>query len=196
MDTTAHRPAGARYRFTLDQYLRMAELGFYEGKRVEFIGGDVIAKAALSNERYAKIDEIRDVLTGVFGRAFWVRAQATLDLSPHGSPDPDIAVVAGGRTPLRKENPTSAVLIVDVSDSRLAYDRTTKASLYAAAGVPEYWMVNVPDRVLEVRRDPRPDATAEFGAAYGSLATLAPGAAVAPLARPDAAVPVERLFVA
>lgn len=184
-----------RLRFTAEQFMRMADEGYFDGKRVELIAGEVLVMPAQGNKHFATIDEVREVLAGVFGDGFWVRAQATLDLSPHGVPDPDIAVVKGTRKPARDDNPTAAELVVEVSDSRLAYDRTTKASLYAAAGVPEYWVVNVPDRVLEVRRDPRPDAAAEFGAAYGSLATLAPGAAVAPLARPDAAIPVERLFV-
>jgi Uma2 family endonuclease len=191
-------PRDYRMRFTGEQFLRMAADGYFDGKRVELIAGEILEMPARGNKHYATISRVFRTLDALFpsGSGYWTRCQATLDLSPRGTPDPDVAVVPGDETRPGEKNPTEAVLIVEVSDSRLAYDRTTKAGLYAAAGVPEYWIVNVPDRVLEVRRDPRPDAAAEFGAGYGSLATLAPGATVAPLARPDAPVPVERLFVA
>lgn len=187
--------SATRFRFTTQQFWEMAGRGFFDGRRVEFIGGEVIEMAAQSNEHFGTIEEVRDVLAGVFGPHFWVRMRGTLNLAPLGVPGPDVAVVAGSRDSFRgKGNPTTAVLIVEVGDARLAYDRSTKASLYAAAGIPEYWVVNIPDRQLEVRRSPQPDATQEFGCGYGSLATLRPGDAATPLAAPSGVVPVDRLF--
>lgn len=182
-------------RYTTDQYWRMHDLGFFDGIRHEFIGGEVIEMPAQGNEHYGTIEEVRDVMIALFGPGYWVRMQGTLDLSPHSLPDPDIAVVAGPPDRKAKANPTTALLVIEVGHSTLWRDRTLKASLYAAAGIADYWIVNIPDRQLEVRRDPQPDATQEFGYGYGTLTTLKPGATVAPLARPGAVVAVDRLFV-
>jgi Uma2 family endonuclease len=186
----APRPA----RFTRDQYLRMTDLGFFEGKRVQLIGGEIIEMPAQGNKHFATIDRFRRILEPVFGSGFWVRAQGTLDLDPQGVPDPDIAVFEGDPDHPTPDNPTTAVLVVEVSDSRLAFDRTTKASMYAAAGIADYWIVNVPDRQLEIRRNPQPDATQEFGHGYAPLTTLKLGDTAIPLAAPTGFVPVDRLF--
>ena len=183
-----------RPRFTRQQYLRMCETGVFEGKRVQLVGGEIIEMPAQGNKHYATIERVRDLLVSIFGVGYWVRMQGTLDLDPQGVPDPDIAVVIGDRDSPADENPTTAVLIVEVSDSRLTFDRTTKAGMYAAAGITDYWIVNVPDRQLEIRRDPRPDSAAEFGHGYGSLTTLKPGDTATPLAAPNGVVPVDRLF--
>ncbi|MBX9585366.1 MAG: Uma2 family endonuclease [Gemmataceae bacterium] len=183
------------YRYTTPQYRQMHDLGFFDGVRHEFIGGEVIEMPSQSNEHYGTIEEVRDVMIALFGPNYWVRMQATLDLSPHSLPDPDIAVVAGPPARKAKTNPTTALLVIEVSDSRLWYDRSTKASLYAAAGIADYWIVNVPGRQIEIRRDPQPDATQEFGHGYATLTTLKQGATASPLALPGAAVPVDRLFV-
>ena len=112
----------------------------------------------------------------------------------NGVPDPDIAVVRGDPDNPADDNPTSALLVVEVSDSMLSYDRNAKASMYAAAGIADYWIVNIPDRQLEIRRNPQPDSTAEFGHSYGSLTTLKPGDTATPLAAASGVVPVDRLF--
>jgi Uma2 family endonuclease len=172
----------------------MSEIGVLEGRRVQLIGGEIIEMPAQGNKHLGTIDEVRDALQAIFGNGFWVRCQGTLDLSPHGVPDPDIAVVAGDRRTFGEQLPTNALLVVEVSDSRLSYDRTVKASLYAAAGIQDYWIVNVPDRQLEIRRNPQPDSTQEFDFGYASLTTLKPGDTATPLAMPSGVVPVDRLF--
>jgi Uma2 family endonuclease len=74
------------------------------------------------------------------------------------------------------------VLVVEVAESSLPFDRLRKGSLYARAGVPDYWIVNLVDRVLEIHRDPAPEPSAPWGWAYRSVATLAPPASAAPTA--------------
>jgi Uma2 family endonuclease len=187
-------PKGGSYHFSPDQFFKMTEIGIFEGKRVELIGGKLREIPALSNHHAATIDELRTLLDVAYGEGYWVRAQATLNLAPHGVPDPDIAVVRGSRRNPTSETPSGALIVVEVSDSTLTYDRTVKASLYAASGVAEYWIVNIPGRQLEIRRDIQPDATQEFGSAYGTLTTLRPGATARPLSAPQGAIPVDRLF--
>ena len=183
-----------RPRITRDQYVRMCDTGIFNGMRVELIGGEVVEMPAQGNKHGATIHRVQRVLEGVFGPGFWVRNQLTLDLSPHGIPDPDIAVVRGDPDQPSDDNPTSALLVAEVSDSMRSYDRNAKASLYAAAGIADYWIVNIPDRQLEIRRNPQPDSAAEFGHAYGSLTTLKPGDTATPLAAANGVVPVDRLF--
>jgi Uma2 family endonuclease len=172
----------------------MSELGYFEGKRVQLIGGEVIEMPAQGNKLGATIHRIQRLLEGVFGPGFWVRNQLTLDLDPHGIPDPDIAVVRGDTDQPGDDDPTTALLVVQVSDSMLSYDQNAKASMYAAAGIADYWIVNIPDRQLESRRNPQPDSSAGFGHSYGSLTTLKPGSTATPLAAPNGVVPVDRLF--
>jgi Uma2 family endonuclease len=87
------------------------------------------------------------------------------------------------------------VLIVEVSDTTLSYDRRRKGSLYARAGVADYWIVNLVHRRVEVYRAPVPDANRPYGHRYSSRADLTPPAAIAPLALPQAAVAVADLLL-
>ena len=108
---------------------------------------------------------------------------------------PDIAVVPGSHLNPTPANPTSALLVVEVSETTLSYDRNTKGSLYAAAGITDYWIVNVVGRQVEVYRDPVPDPTTLFGFRYQSRTILDPGDVVSPLALPGASVAVDDMIL-
>ncbi len=94
----------------------------------------------------------------------------------------------------RARSPRAALLVVEVSDSSLNFDRNRKGSLYAAAGVADYWIVNLVQRQLEVHRVPTADAAQPFGFGYSSRTILDPGDAIAPLAAPKARVAVADLL--
>ncbi|HVS39224.1 MAG TPA: Uma2 family endonuclease [Gemmataceae bacterium] len=181
-------------RWTRDEYFRLCEAGYFSDRRVELIGGDIIEMPAQYDLHLAGIDLTANALQAAVGSGFWVRRQGTLDLSPHGVPDPDVAVVPGGPSGARRTVPTSALLVVEVSDSSLIFDRTRKGSLYAAAGLADYWIVNLVQRQLEVCRNPAADAAQPFGFAYASRTILDPGDAAAPLAAPNAQVAVADLL--
>jgi Uma2 family endonuclease len=187
-----------RRPFTKDEYYRMSELGFFNGQRVQLIGGEIVQMAAQSNLHQLGIGLVYDALVAAFGPNFWVRSQGSLDLSPLSVPDPDLAVVPGSKRSYigNNTNPTKAVLIVEVCVTTLSDDRNRKASLYAAAGIADYWILNVDDRQLEIRRDPKPDATQEFGHGYSTLTTLAAGDFATPLAAPAARIAVADLLPA
>lgn len=91
-------------------------------------------------------------------------------------------------------HPSRSALVVEVSESTLALDRGHKGSLYARAGIADYWIVNLADQTLEVSRDPIPDPAAAFGWRYRSVDVLRHGAAVSPLALPGAHIPVSDLL--
>lgn len=191
MDLSEPRP----FRWTRDDYIRLCEAEWFQGRRVQLIGGEIIEMPSQYDPHLAAIDLTRDALLLAFGQGYWVRAQGTLDLSPLGMPDPDVAVVPGSpRGAQPRHIPPSALLVVEVSESTLAYDRNAKAGLYAASGIADYWIVNLVQRQLEVYRDPVADPSQPFGFRYGSRTILDPTDTVTPLAAPGASMAVADLL--
>ena len=123
-----------------------------------------------------------------------VRPQLPLALSEFDMPFPDIAVVLGSPRDYLAQHPTIALLVVEVSEASLKTDREVKGSLYASAGIPEYWIVNLREPVLEVYREPAADARAVYGAAYRWRQVYAASEPVSPLCAPDAMLAVEKLL--
>src|SRR5262249_51704654 len=109
-------------------------------------------------------------------------------------PEPDVAVVPGSRRDHTISHPSHPVLIVEVAESSLVFDRAEKGSLYARAGIADFWILNLPDQVLEVYRDPAAAPHAQYGHRYGATITLGPRDAVTPLAAPTAAIAVADLL--
>lgn len=183
------------HEFSRDEFYKMAELGWFEDRAVELLEGQVIEMPPQSNEHALAIKLGEDALNLAFGLLFWVRVQMPLDLTPRSTPNPDLAVIAGApRTHRGRNNPTSALLVGEVSDSTLAQDRTYKSSLYAVAGIQEYWIINLVDRQLEIRRNIQPDPSAYYGVDYADVTILLPGGFASPLAAPTARVAVADLL--
>jgi Uma2 family endonuclease len=178
------------YRWTREEFLQMIDLGWFHDKRVELIDGQVIEMASQFDLHLASVTATADALRLAFGSGYWVRVQGSLDLSPHGIPDPDLAVTPGSYRGAGKTIATSALLVVEVSESTLPYDRGGKANLYAAGGIADYWIVNLVQRQLEVYRDPVADSTQLFGFRYNSRTILDPPDKVSPLAAPHASITV------
>ena len=116
-------------------------------------------------------------------------------LDEESEPEPDVVVAPGTFRDYRHAHPSRPALLVEVADTSLESDRDYKGSLYARARVPEYWIVNLVDSVLEVYREPVADPAAPYGWRYGSTATRRPGDAVAPLGRPPTAIRVSDLLL-
>jgi len=131
------------------------------------------------------------VKVGFTGR---LRSQGPLGLDDESEPEPDVAVVPGSPEDYRDAHPSRPVLTVEVAESSLVPDRERKGSLYARAGLPDYWLLNLVDSVLEVYRDPVADPAALFGWRYGRCEILDASAAVNPLAAPGAIVRVADLL--
>src|SRR5262245_12061463 len=117
-----------RRRWTRKEFYRLLDLGFFYDQRVELIGGEIIVMPSQKNFHALGIGLTEDALVAAFGSGFWVRVQASLDLSPSSVPDPDLAVVPGSKRSRKgdKDNPTTALLIVEVSDTTLRLDRRRK----------------------------------------------------------------------
>jgi len=168
------------------EYDRLIEAGFFQpGDPVELVGGQLIVAEQQGSRHFAAIQAAEEALRTAFGPAWQVRGQGPLALDEESEPEPDVAVVAGSFRDYVGEHPSRPVLIVEVSESSLALDREHKGSLYARAGLADYWIVNLVDRVLEVHREPGRDPAAAFGWRYRSVEVLGPEASVTPLALPS-----------
>ncbi len=179
------------FRMSRKQYYQLGELGFFQNRRVELIRGEVLLMSPMNEPHYSGIALTADRLREVFGSGYYVRTQAPLDLGAYLDPEPDVAIVLG--TPRDySSTPTTALLIVEVADTTLFYDTTTKAGLYAEKGIPEYWVLDLTNRQLLVFRDPAPIAAG--GAAYRTQLKLSPTDTVSPLAVPSPTLAVAELL--
>jgi Uma2 family endonuclease len=133
----------------------------------------------------ASLGLAEDTLRAAFGKGFWVRTQRPLDLGIMMEPEPDIAVVKGTPRDYSGQHPTTALLIVEVSETTLAFDRGRKASIYAAAGIQDYWILNLIDTNLEVCRAPMPNASEPQGFGYSSRIVVPATGRVSPLSAPQ-----------
>jgi len=154
-------------RFTFDEYWKMHEDGFFDSQRVELLLGEVVEMSPQGENHFVAINLTRRALEQAFGVGWLIRTQATLKLSTGNAPDPDLSVVEGDEADaLRRGTPTGAVLVVEVSQTTLRFDRATKAEIYAASGIEDYWIVNLAERQLEVRRRPMPEPASRTGFRY------------------------------
>jgi Uma2 family endonuclease len=186
-----------RRLFTRSEYYRLGEIGLFEGERVELIGGEIVRKLTPQHSPHAAgIRRAEEALRAVFGRSHDIRVQLPLALAEHSEPEPDVSVVPGSFADYEQEHPTTAVLVVEIADATVRFDRGAKASLYAAAGIPEYWVVNLRERKVEVRTQPGPDERAPFRASHAVAVDRREGESITPLAAPNGSVRVADLLPA
>lgn len=186
-------PAIQSKRWTRKEYDRMAELGMFSpGDRVQLIEGDILTMAPQNSLHAATIGKTQRALERLFGTNVWVRIQMPLIVDPDSEPEPDLAVVPGAPADYSDAHPRTALLVVEVSDSTLPLDRDRKRAIYARAGVPEYWIINLAERCVEVYRDP---VTLRHGpASYRTSKKYGASDTVAPLAFPASAMAVGDLL--
>jgi Uma2 family endonuclease len=177
-----------------DEYHRAAEMGLFgPEERLELLNGEIITKVSPQNYGHAHCIRLTaEALRNLFPTGYYVSEEKPLVLADDSEPEPDIVVVRGS---LRQatDHPTAAdaALVVEVSDSTLAFDKGTKAAAYARSGIREYWIVNLSARYLEVRRDPGPIGE-DYG--YRLVQTVTAEREIAPLERPENIVAVADLL--
>ena len=123
-----------------------------------------------------------------------MRVQLPLALDDDSEPEPDVSVVRGSLAQADRTLPSRPDLVVEVAESSLTFDRREKASLYARAGVEDYWIVNLVSRVLEVLRDPVADPTAPYGWRYARTRILTGADVVFPVGAPLSRIPIADLL--
>ena len=188
-------PLSNRWLWTVDKFQRAYDLSaFGFEQRLELVEGEIFCKSGQSAVHAWAICTMRETLRVAFPKGHEVRTQLPLVLGPRSKPEPDVAVVTGSLNDYKRKHPTTAAFVVEVSDTTLAMDRTTKAALYARAGIEDYWIVNLPDGVLEVHRQPAPMSGQPLGHHYRSITRLTAADTLSPLARPEAVIAVAGLL--
>ena len=171
------------HRFSVQDYHRMAETGVFDHARVELIRGAIIDMAPIGTSHVLTVMLLTEAFAPLLvQKRARISVQNSVRLGAQSEPEPDLVLLAWQAA--RMDHPTApdVLLAIEVADTTLSYDRTVKGPLYAAAGIAEYWIVNLPERVVEVHRDPGPDG-------YRHV-TAAGSGQLAPVALPDFAVAV------
>ena len=187
-----------KVRFSYEQYEEMIRLGLFnppEKHRVELIFGRIVPvygksrMSPINPPHDNSVDELIEWTNDVLpSRSVRIRAQGSIGITRLKSmPQPDFAWLAYRQYSTTRPEPNDVLLLVEVSDSTLAKDRGRKARLYAMAGIRDYWIVNVQDRCIEVRRNP-------VNGIYQDLTIYGIGQEVHPLAFPQVSLAVSRIF--
>jgi Uma2 family endonuclease len=176
------------------EYERLVDLGIFTGERVELLDGLLVVREPQGSPHAAIVDHIGRVLTAAFGEGWYARHHAPLALGERSEPEPDVAIVAGRPRDYLAAHPSTAALVVEVADSSLRLDRRFKAAIYAAAGLPEYWIVNLVEGSVEVHRDPQPTADEPDAWNYRTVEILRPPATLASLGAPACRIAVADLL--
>ena len=181
-------------RWTRAEYDRLVDLGMLDREPVELIGGHLVVAEPHGSYHASALGAAGDALRAALPPGWLVRVQLPVALDDESEPEPDLAVVPGEWAEYRAAHPSCPALVIEVSESSLAFDRGEKGSLYARAGIGDYWIVNLVDRILEVYREPEPDPAALYGWRYRVVRRLQRTDVVSPLALPSVRVGVAALL--
>jgi Uma2 family endonuclease len=145
------------FRFTVDDYYRMGEAGMFgPEQRVELIEGEIIEMAPIGASHADWVDRLNLILARGVPDGVRVRVQGPVRLSLHSEPQPDLALLRPRAQPYSEAHPSGpdTLLVIEVSDTSLRYDREVKVPLYARRGVPEVWLLDIRARRLDIYRGP------------------------------------------
>ncbi len=175
------------YSWTRDQFHQIREAGLFEGQRVILIEGEILAMPLVGNLHRGIVTAASAVLRDVFGTGFFASEEKPFNIGMATDPMPDIAVVAGTMRDYLHREITEAALLVEVSHSTLSFDRGRQASLYAKAGVLDYWIINLDTQPpqVEVHRQPVPDEAQPHGFGYSVRTVHLSGEIIQPLTAPN-----------
>jgi len=180
----------ARRLFTREEYHRMAEVGILKPTdRVELIRGEIVQMSPPGRRHVAFVDNLNQLLVmKLAGRAI-VSVQNPVVLADDTEPQPDLAIRRLRAVPYkdREAHADDALLLIEVADTSLRYDRSTKLRLYAEAGIPESWLVDCAAESVEIYRTP-------LAGGYRDVSTVTVDGTLAPLAFPDVVLRARDIF--
>lgn len=178
------QPDGLRHIQRVE-FDRMVEAGLFQDERVELLRGLLVSMSPSGAPHMAVIERLTELLVlALHGRA-WIRVQGSFAASEDSQPEPDLTVVP--REDHSQSHPAQASLLVEVAESSLHRDRHLKSAIYAANGVPEYWIVNLVDDLIEVRTEPK-------GEEYARVTPYRRGESIRLTAFPDVTLEVDAVL--
>ena len=143
-------------RITRERYWQLVGEGVIDpDERIELLEGVIVAMVPRNPPHAFTTTTLTRLLSAALGQGATLRVQSPFDIGEFSTPEPDFAVVPGRAEDYLAAHPTRALLVIEVSDTTLSQDRITKGAIYAAGGVPEYWIVNLRNACVEVHRAPR-----------------------------------------
>ena len=176
--------------FNVDDYHRMESAGILSPEdRVELIDGEIIELSPVGKIHRARVMRITKILMFALNDKANVSIQSPLRLNDASEPEPDVVVFKHREDcyEAEYESPGDVLLVVEISDSSLAYDRNVKSNLYARSEILEYWVEDVTNKTLIVHREPREGT-------YRNVSTLRQGESLSPLAFPDVVIALDDLL--
>jgi Uma2 family endonuclease len=177
-------------RFTLDEYHRLIRVGVLgEDEHVELLEGVIVEMTPQGRAHALVVSQLGESFTSARRPDCRVRIQLPLSLEGNSEPEPDLAVVTREEERTAQVHPRAALLVVEVSGDSLRKDRQLKGRIYARAGVPEFWVVDVARRTVELYSEPDVDA-----GRYRTLRTLGAGETLTTPVLPELSLPVAELF--
>ena len=177
-------------RITVNEYHRMIEAGILgEDEHVQLITGMMVAMTPQGRPHARIIQRLNRLLVRVVGDDLEVLTQLPLTLLDDSEPEPDLAVVRAEEAQSREHHPRTALLVIEVAGESLRLDRKSKAALYARAGIPEYWIVNLAESTVEVHREPDPTTDS-----YRARTVVPSGGTLTATSVPDVRIDVAGLF--
>jgi Uma2 family endonuclease len=179
------------HRFTVDEYHRLGEAGiFHEDDRVELIDGQIVQMSPIGIAHAACVKRLNTLFSPLAAKQVVTPGiQDPLVLAEHDEPQPDVTVLryrADGYS-TRHPGPADTLLVIEVADTSVQYDRSTKIPQYARAAIPEAWLVNLPADGIEVYRTPRDGR-------YTEVTTVSRGDTLTPLALPGVELSVDEIL--
>jgi Uma2 family endonuclease len=189
----APTPTGPRpFAWTVALFHQLGDRGVFERRRAKLIDGQLIEEGQMNPPHAIALEKTNEALRAAFGKGWRFRVQMPLVLGQATDPLPDMIALRGA--PAALVHPTTADLVIEIADSSLDFDTTTKAELYATAGIADYWVLDVDGRRLLVFRDPVPPSQGLGATAYRTHLTFGPADPVSPLAAPSVSVRVADLL--
>ncbi|MFT4667933.1 MAG: Uma2 family endonuclease [Gammaproteobacteria bacterium] len=147
-----------QFKFTVEDYHKMAEVGIIKDTdRVELINGKIIPMSPIKSLHAGTVDDLVAYFNSKLYGQFSVRGQNPITLDNHSEPEPDIVIAQYRKDAYRSNHPrpNEICVLIEVSDSTLKKDREEKVPLYASASIPEYWIINLVDKQIEIHRQPK-----------------------------------------
>jgi Uma2 family endonuclease len=180
----------AKKLFTVDEYYRIYQAGVLnEDDRVELINGEIVYMSPTGTKHATCVDRLNHILMSQLIDRIQLRVQSSIQLPPNSQPQPDLALLKRKADFYVSAHPTPAdiYLLIEVADSSIAFDRNVKIPMYAAAGIPEVWLVDVEAQSIEVYRQPESDS-------YAEIQIFKPGESIGLQSFPDVQVPVAEVL--
>jgi len=179
-----------KYPITVTHFQKMIETGIFdEDEQIELIDGELIAMAPIGPDHSSKTRRLNRQFSQIVGDLALVDMQNPIVLDDHSEPEPDLALLRPSDDFYETANPTAkdVFLLVEVADSSLNYDKKTKIPLYARQGIPEVWLINVPNKQVEIYRNPSPKG-------YRQILFPENKESISPTLLPDVSIKVSDIF--